>query len=147
MAQALGLMVLVVMFGVQLFRTMKVRGKEIGLGLVASMLCFSVLSFFAYTFSYIKDIRNYPMTPMKFRAKVLEQLNAKPGRHLVMVRYGPNHNFMHEQVYNGPDIDGQKVVWALDRGADDRALFAYYPDRTVWLFQPDGSAPSIEPWQ
>ena len=71
-----------------------------------------------------------------------------PGTHLVMVRYGPGHSEHYEHVYNGPDIDRQKVVWALDRGADeDEVLFAYYPDRRVWLYEPDGAVPSVRRWK
>ena len=151
MAPGLGLMVLVLVFGLQLFRTMKVRGRGIGLALVAGMLLFSVSLFLADTVRYIVNIRNGPMNPVKFRAQVVKQLSAKPGRHLVMVRYGADHalgrNFQFEHVYNGPDIDAQKAVWAHDRGAENSALFSYYPDRTVWLYQPDGSAPSIIPWR
>ena len=147
MAPGFGLIVLVLMMGFQLFRAMKVRGKAVGLQLVGGMLLFGVLLFLGDTSKYIIDIRNAPLTPLKFRAHVLKQLGAKPGRHLVMVRYGPGHNFLTEHVYNGPDIDAQKVVWALDRGAEDSALFAYYPDRTVWLYQPDGPTPSITLWR
>jgi len=147
MAPGLGLLVLVLMFGLQLFRTMKVRRLEIGLPVVAGILLFSVSLCLAYTLKEIVDTRHAPLTPLRFRARVLEQLSAKPGRHLVMVRYAPDHDFLIEHVYNGPDIDAQRVVWALDRGAaEDRALFAYYPDRMVWLYQPDGPSPSITRW-
>jgi hypothetical protein len=147
MAPGLGLMVLVLMFGLQLFRTMKVRGKGIGLALVVGMLLFTVSLFLFKTVQEIADARDAHLTPLRFRVQVLQQLNAKPGRHLVIVRYRADHDLLAEHVYNGPDIDAQKVVWALDRGAENSALFAYYPDRTVWLYQPDGSAPSIIPWQ
>ena len=147
MAPGLGLMVLVLMFGLQLFRTVKVRGRGIGLALVAGLLLFSVLFFLTSTLRYIVDIPNAPSTPVKFRAQVLKQLSAKPGRHLVMVRYGADHVYLFEHVYNGPVIDAQKIVWALDRGAENSALFAYYPDRAIWLYQPDGPTPSITPWR
>jgi hypothetical protein len=146
-APGFGLIIVVLMFGLQLFRTMKVRGKAVGLPLVAGMLLLSVLFFLDDTARYIVNIRDAPLTPLRYRAQVLKELETKPGRHLVMVRYGRDHNFLIEHVINGPDIDAQKIVWALDRGAEDQALFAYYPDRTVWLYQPDGPAPSITPWQ
>jgi hypothetical protein len=40
-----------------------------------------------------------------------------------------------DSVYNGGDIDAQRVVWARDLGqAKNRALLAYYRDRRGWLW-------------
>jgi hypothetical protein len=148
MAPALGLFLLAVMFGLRLFRTMKLRSFPIGLALVATILASSAVLFVNRTVKNALHDRNAPVDPMGFRARVVQDLTRKPGRHLVMVRYAPDHDVLREQVYNGPDIDAQKVVWALDRGAvQDRSLFAYYPGRTVWLFEPDGPSPSIKLWQ
>jgi hypothetical protein len=50
-------------------------------------------------------------------------------------------------VYNTPDIDTQKIVWAFDFGPDgDRPLLNYYHDRKVWLVKPDGPHPTLEPY-
>jgi hypothetical protein len=63
----------------------------------------------------------------------------------VLVRYAANHNFHGEIVYNSPDIDTQKIVWAFDFGPEaDRPLLDYYRDRKVWLIQPDGPRPTLE---
>ena len=51
------------------------------------------------------------------RARIVEQLGRCEGRHLAIVRYGPEHKALDmEWVYNGADIDGAKVVWARDMG-------------------------------
>ncbi len=82
-----------------------------------------------------------------FRLNAIEKLRAEPGRHLVFVRYGPDHYPHEEMVYNGPDIDAQQIVWAIDRGGvEDRHLVEYYPDRKVWLMQPDGPNRSLTPF-
>ncbi len=62
----------------------------------------------------------------------------------MIVQYGPNHNPGEEWVYNGADIDRQRVIWARDKGPEsNQALAIYYPGRKVWFIQPDGtSAPS-----
>jgi hypothetical protein len=41
-------------------------------------------------------------------------------------------------VFNSADIDNSRVVRALDLGAvEDEKLRHYYPNRAVWLLEPD----------
>jgi hypothetical protein len=79
------------------------------------------------------------------RAAVERRLAAIPGRHVVIVHYGPKHWIPDEWVYNAADIDGSRIIWARDMGTDvDRQLQAYYPGRKFWLLQPDVSPPLLE---
>jgi len=70
-----------------------------------------------------------------------------PGSRFIIVRYAAEHNPLDEPVYNVADIDGPKVVWAseMDSG-DDLELFHYYPDRKVWLAEPDAQPASVSPY-
>ena len=73
------------------------------------------------------------------RAAIVKQLEAKSGKHLVLVRYAPNHNMFQEWVYNGYDLENGKVLWAremTDPGRN-RELIEHYPGRTVWLLEAD----------
>jgi hypothetical protein len=73
------------------------------------------------------------------RREAADELAKKPGKLLIFVRYWPQHIFQEEWVWNGADIDAQRVVWARDLGdAENRKLMAYYPDRKALLFEPDG---------
>jgi hypothetical protein len=82
------------------------------------------------------------------RAAILENLDSLPGRQLVLVRYAPNHDPREEWVYNGADIDGQKVVWARDMGlAGNKELLDYYKGRRVWLLKPDVVPPRLTPYE
>ena len=65
------------------------------------------------------------------RNSVVDQLAKEPGRQLVLVSYELAAYDTFEWVYNGPDIDASKVVFARDLG-DNGKLFAYYKDRTFW---------------
>ena len=80
------------------------------------------------------------------RIAIDRELARLPGKQLVFVRYGPRHVFT-EWVYNGADIDGQRVVWARDLGsAENETLRRYYPDRTAWLFEADATPLKLAPY-
>lgn len=80
------------------------------------------------------------------RAFVNKELARAPGKQLVFVRYGPRHGF-HEWVHNAADIDGAHVVFAHDLGAfENRKLLEYYPERKVWLLEPDEWPPRLSPY-
>jgi hypothetical protein len=81
------------------------------------------------------------------RAAILRQLEALPGQHLVVVRYQPDHDFHSEWVYNEPNIDQAKVVWAREMDPQhNRDLTSYFQGRTVWLVEADGQPPRLFPY-
>lgn len=81
------------------------------------------------------------------RARIIAQLSAQAGLHLVIVRYSPDHVPVNEWVFNGADIDQSKVVWARDMGADlNSELLRYFKDRQVWLMEPDLTVPKLSPY-
>jgi hypothetical protein len=80
------------------------------------------------------------------RIAIEKRLAAEPGKQLVFVRYWPSHGY-HEWIHNAADIDGSRVVYALELSpADNAELERYYHDRKVWLLQPDAEPPRLTPY-
>jgi hypothetical protein len=83
------------------------------------------------------------------RAHLLARLEQMPGQHLVIVRYGPDHDpgRQIEWVYNRADIDRARVIWARDMGdAENAGLLDHYRDRQIWLIEPDRHAVRPQPY-
>jgi hypothetical protein len=65
-------------------------------------------------------------------------IEAKPGKQLVIVRYGPDHLWENDWINNGYDIANQHAIWARDTepGESNVPLLCAYRDRQVWLLVP-----------
>ena len=72
------------------------------------------------------------------RAAIVRQLDATPGRHVVFVRYAAGFDLDREWVFNGANIDSQKIVWARDMGPQqNQELVDYYRGRKFWEVEAD----------
>jgi len=81
------------------------------------------------------------------RAGIEADLERLPELQLVLVRGSDKRETLDQWVYNGPDIDHSKVVWANDMAAsDNQQLIQYYRDRKVWLVQMDTSPATVSPY-
>jgi hypothetical protein len=81
------------------------------------------------------------------REQVQRKLEQLPGKQLAIVRYSPQRSSLDEWVYNAPDIDDSKVVWAREMdAASNLEIIHYYKDRAVWLVQPDSDPANVTPY-
>jgi len=81
------------------------------------------------------------------RYDIQQQLEAKSGRHLVLVRYSAEHPSWQEWVYNRADIDASKLVWARELTPEkNQRLLDYFADRQAWLIEPDRDARLLIPY-
>jgi hypothetical protein len=81
------------------------------------------------------------------RADIIQWLNRRPGKHLVIVHYDHGHRVNQEWVYNGADLAGSKIIWAREvSDSSDRQLLDYYKDRHAWLVQADLLPQQIVPY-
>jgi hypothetical protein len=140
--------------GLQAMRHLRLwspEGKPVGLMLVrlSVVLCVAMASIRLFAAPLHLEVSEWPASewsgmwfgPGHFgteRAQIETNLENSPGKQLVFVRYSDDHNPLDEWVYNAPDIDASKVVWAREmQNADNQVLMQYYPDRKVWLVEPD----------
>jgi len=78
------------------------------------------------------------------RDRILHDLTLRSGRHLVVVHYQSRHDVLEEWVFNGANIDAQKVIWARDMGeAANQELLRYYKDRRIWIVDADAPKPRL----
>jgi hypothetical protein len=83
-----------------------------------------------------------------FREPTAERLMGMGGRHVVFVRYGADHSFEDEWVYNAADIDASPIVWCRAMGpTDDSEVTRYYKGRQAWLVDVDGGAVRVSRYQ
>lgn len=73
------------------------------------------------------------------RAAVASGLKAREGLHLVLVHYSEEHNVHQEWVYNGADLESQKVLWARGERDDWNVRLAekYGHSRFIWRLDAD----------
>jgi hypothetical protein len=64
---------------------------------------------------------------------MIEQLSQLPGDHLVFVRYDQGPQTIVEWVYNGAELDGQRVILARDLGDEKNVeLRRAFSSRRAW---------------
>jgi hypothetical protein len=120
---------------VQTFRQLRVwswRGRRIGLFASRAILLFCILS----TALWVRvRASEYALNDWDTqRLRILSELKAGGGRHLIIVRYGPQQSVHDDWVHNEADIDAAQVIWAREMDADrNRRLVEYFKDRRVWL--------------
>ncbi len=147
-APATGLIYLLLLQSMRHLRLWRRRGPQTGIALVRAIpaiACAMVLLRVGAAAAHAQIEPAWPRGNLD-RLAVTRQLDAMPGRHLVIVSYGPHHDVDWEWVYNAADIDGAKIVWARDMGArDNQELLQYFHDRQVWRLNGDQSPPRLEP--
>ncbi|MGC1616167.1 MAG: hypothetical protein WA736_15895 [Candidatus Acidiferrum sp.] len=128
-------------------RRMKWRSRSLGLALSRALVVILVLETGVNVARRACDPMWWTCTGDASRVAILEKLLHTPGKHLIMVRYGEDHNIHDEWVYNGADIDGSKVIWARELDNQQNArLFSYFKDRRIWLVEPDVDNTKLMPY-
>lgn len=125
-------------------RRVRFLGRPVGMGLTR-LIVLGMVAMLAFRITErVQGARfNGDESGIVRRPEVIAKLNAEPGEHLVLVKYGAHHN-ADEWVYNRADIDHSKIVWAREiPGVDLEPLLKYFHDRDVWVVEPDVAPPKL----
>jgi hypothetical protein len=144
-AAALCAMLAIALYGLRNLRVWSPRGVPVGLMTSrAIVLVMAIWLFFPLGERVLNpdllpiNERNLP--PQLDRARLEAQLGGIPGQHLIIVHNRHSYNGSYDWIFNKPDIDHAKIVWARDMGAEkNEELLRYFTGRQVWLVdQNDG---------
>lgn len=140
LAPALGLFFLLLVQCIRHLRLWRWRGRPVGQALARAvpMVCVAVAVLRVFAAAAGVPIEARRGSEDSNRRMIESQLEATPGKQLVIVHYGPGHIPHNEWVFNRADIDDAKIVWARDMGVSgDEDLLRYFRDRRVWLLNAD----------
>jgi len=141
-------MLAVILQGMRHLRTWRWEGRPTGQFLVRAtvVMCILMIPVQTHILAAVPAAGTWAAIGPE-RVALEAQLGSLPGPQLVLVRYRSNHDPLLDWVFNGADIDRQKVVWARDMGAEkNEELLRYYSDRRVWLLEADGAPTKLLPY-
>jgi hypothetical protein len=125
-------------------RTIRIFRRPVGAALSRAIVLALVVDVSLLVAQRLGDSQGWGGWGLSDRADLLHDLESRPGKHVVLVRYAPDHSVHEEWVFNAADIDASKVIWARDLpGEVNDQLLRYYPDRTIWLALPDTNEVSV----
>ena len=128
-------------------RTMTVAAFPLGRWLSRAAILLLLIETISYPIRHQCDPLAWTCQGDPSRTAIQTRLSLEPGKHLIIVRYEPDHNIHDEWVYNGADIDTAKVLWARELDASQNAkLLGYFKDRTAWLVEPDVDNTELIPY-
>lgn len=144
-APLLGALMAILVQALRHLRRWRWHARPIGIGLTRAVVLFVLATIPFRVGASFREAAADPSTQqMAYRAQFLRRLDATPGDHLVLVRYGENHDVGQEWVFNRADIDHARVVWARAiPEVDTRPLLTYFRDRIVWDADADSDPPRL----
>ncbi len=144
-APAVGLLLVFEVGGLHWLRYWNPQGKPLG-SLLARVAMAAMVAIFIQ--NVIQRPVSYTSGPAEFKAlrrSLIAQLNAAPGKQLVLVHYSALHNPYMDFVVNGADFDQARILWARAMGAEaDRSVIDYFPDRRIWSLEGDDPHPQLK---
>jgi hypothetical protein len=128
-------------------RTMKLAGRPVGRALSRAVVILLAVDAVLAVAHGICDPLHWTCEGDPSRAAIIEKLSHRPGKHLIIVRYGEDHNVHDDWVFNGAEIESAKVLWVRETNPQQNArLFAYFKDRHIWLIEPEVDNTELLPY-
>ncbi|MCP4655961.1 MAG: hypothetical protein GY856_11145 [bacterium] len=133
-----GLLLVIALQGMRILQTRRWRGQRVGRWPLAAAVVINLVLLVVQLPAHRPDSDDWSLR----RARILDELEQREGRHLIVVR---DPLTATEWVYNEADVDGAKVIWARDMDeAKNRELIEYFRDRRPWLL--DDRSPDPVPY-
>lgn len=146
-APTTGVIFLLLVQAIRHLRTIRLSGRPVGFALCCAAVCLLAVEVGFQVANHSCDLLPWTCQGDPSRAAIQEKLSHSPGKHLILVRYGEDHNIHDEWAYNGAEIDSAKVLWARELDAEQNAkLLSYFKDRHVWLVEPDKDNTELTPY-
>ena len=146
-APTTGVIFLLLVQAIRHLRTIRLSGRPVGFAFCCAAVCLLAVEVGFQVANHSCDLLPWTCQGDPSRAAIQEKLSHSPGKHLILVRYGEDHNIHDEWVYNGAEIDSAKVLWARELDAEQNAkLLSYFKDRHVWLVEPDKDNTELTPY-
>ena len=149
-APATGLVYLVLVQCMRHLRQWRRDAAPVGQYLVRSVAAVCVGMIFLRLAGIVAQVPLEPHWPLGNvdRVRIVERLSTIPGSHLVIVGYGPDYNVDRDWIYNAPDIDRARIVWARDMGTSaNQELLDYFKDRRVWQLNGNDAKPELKSYE
>ena len=139
LAPAVGLFFLLLVQCLRHLRLFRWRGRPLGQGLARAVpiVCLAMIVLRVAAVAAGAQIEPRPQGNPQ-RTAITRELEAMPGKQLLIVHYGPDHIPHDDWVNNRADIDASKIVWARDMGdRQNQELLLYFKDRRAWRIDAD----------
>jgi hypothetical protein len=137
-APILGVVFGIVVQAMRHLSTIELKGRRLGSLVVRVIIVVSFAIVLDRAMSHKRDVDDRRTPGLVARVEITDQLEDIPGKHLIMVRYKPRHDYHLEWVYNGAEIDSAKILWAREMDTEqNQRLLEYFKDRHIWLYNPD----------
>jgi hypothetical protein len=149
LAPALGLFYLLLVQCIRHLRLFRWRNRAIGHALARAipLVCIAMVVLRLAAVATGTQIEPEWQRGNLNRNAIVRELRNMPGKHLVIVHYGPRHSPHIDWIFNRADIDAAKVVWARDMGyRKNQELLLYFKNRQTWQVEADESSPKLEPY-
>ena len=146
--------VAIALYGLRLLRTWRPLRLPAGL-MISRAIVLLLLVWMAFPIAHVlaTPVNLEPWHGMLLaqqldRARLQAQLERTPGQHLVIVRNRVSAGGGQDWIYNEPDIDHAKVVWARDMGEErNQELLRYFAARRVWCVDQNDGIMRLEAYQ
>jgi hypothetical protein len=145
-APATGCFLLLVVEGLRRVAVVRSGGRRVGRWFVWLTVGLAVADLGAVAFQRAAAPRGWEDD----RAAIEDTLKGAGGRHLVVVRYRPDHDLHAEWVYNSAEIDAAPVVWARESGPEAARELLRYAGANglrVWLLDADRVPRELAPYR